>query len=117
MAQVEVLDMLAQILQTLIEQQRSFAEQQDRKAATQARLLAEQARQAEAQALMFQKMRQHKEAVRLQLFQEQQQQQLQYFSGYFGALYSHVGLAPPPPAPLLPSDPAALKGSMDQEGG
>ncbi|KAG2605075.1 hypothetical protein PVAP13_4NG119338, partial [Panicum virgatum] len=31
----------------------------------------------------------------------------QYFSGCFGALYNHVGLAPPPPAPLLPSDPAA----------
>ena len=64
-AQVAVLDMLAQILQTLTEQQRSFAEQQDRQAATQARLLAEQARQAEAQALMFQEMRQHRETVRL----------------------------------------------------
>ena len=57
---------------------------------------------------MFQEMRQHQEAVRLQLFQ--QQQMFQYFSGCFGALYSHVGLAPPPPAPLLPSDPAAPTG-------
>ena len=31
-------------------------------------------------------------------------------SGCFGALYSHVGLAPPPPAPLLPSDRAAPTG-------
>ena len=57
---------------------------------------------------MFQEMRQHQEAVRLQLFQ--QQQMFQYFSGCFGALYSHVGLAPPPPAPLLPSDPATSTG-------
>ena len=77
-------DTLAQILQTLIEQQRAFAEQQDRHAAAQARLQAEQARQQEAQALMFQEMRQHQETVRLQLFQ--QQQMLQYFSGYFGEL-------------------------------
>ena len=60
--------------------------------------------------LMFQEMRQHQEAVRLQLFQ--QQQQLQYFSGCFGALYSHVGLARSPPAPLLPSDPVAPTGPV-----
>ena len=40
-AQVAVLDTLAQILQTLTDQQHSFAEQQARQADTQARLLAE----------------------------------------------------------------------------
>ena len=70
--------------------------------------MAEQARQQEAQTLMFQEMRQHQEAVRLQLFQ--QQQMLQYYSGYFGALYSHVKLVPPPPAPLPSLDPAAPTG-------
>ncbi|KAG2633479.1 hypothetical protein PVAP13_2NG143803 [Panicum virgatum] len=50
-------------------------------------------------------MRQHQETVRLQLFQ--QQQMLQYFLGCFGALYSHVELAAPPPSPLPPLDPAA----------
>ena len=83
-AQVAVPDTLAQILQTLTDQQRRFAEQEDRQAETQARILAEQARQQEAQILMFQEMRQHQEAVRLQLFQ--QQQMFQYFSGCFGAL-------------------------------
>ena len=59
--------------------------------------------------LMFQEMRQHKEAVRLQLFQ--QQQMFQYFSGYVGALYSHAGLAlPQAPAPLLPTDPTSPTG-------
>ena len=57
---------------------------------------------------MFQEMRQHQEAVRLQLFQ--QQQMLQYYSGYSGALYSHVKLVPPPPAPLPSLDPAAPMG-------
>ena len=52
-AQVTVSDMLAQILQTLIDQQLSFAEQKSRQAETQARILVEQARQQEAQMLMF----------------------------------------------------------------
>ena len=65
MAQVAVPDTLAQILQTLTDQQHSFAEQQARQADTQTRLLAEQDRQQEAQALMFQEMRQHQETVRL----------------------------------------------------
>ena len=52
-AQVAVPDTLAQILQTLTDQQRRFAEQQDRQAETQARILAELARQQEAQTLMF----------------------------------------------------------------
>ena len=42
-AQVAVSDTLAQILQTLTDQQRRFAEQEDRQAETQARILAEQA--------------------------------------------------------------------------
>ncbi|KAG2638590.1 hypothetical protein PVAP13_2NG611220 [Panicum virgatum] len=53
-------------------------------------------------------MRQHQETVKLQLFQ--QQQMLQYFSGCFGALYSHVGLPAPPPAQFPPLDPAAPTG-------
>ena len=70
-AQVAVPGTLAQILQTLTEQQCAFVEQQDRHAEIEARILAEQARQQEAQMLMFQEMRQQQEAVRLQLFQQQ----------------------------------------------
>ena len=61
---------------------------------------AEQARQQEAQTLVLEGIQQQQEAMRLQLQQQSQiQQMFTFFSGCFGQLYRHTGL----PEPQLPT--------------
>ncbi|RLN36301.1 hypothetical protein C2845_PM03G08150 [Panicum miliaceum] len=84
-AQVTAPHTLAQILQTLTQQQ--------------GQMQAQMASQAERQDLIIQEIRLQEETMRQFIQQQLQQQMFTFFSCYFGTVYRHIGL----PEPQLPT--------------